>query len=203
MLKKNASTSVPIHDLMTQRWSTRAFNASRPVTRPEITALLEAIRWSPSCNGGEPWRYLVFDKTTDQSNWQRAFDCLSAGNQAWCANVPLLLLACAGSTFAHNGQPNRFAQHDTGMANLSLMLQAVALGLASHAMAGFDAEKARTAFSIPADFTPLTMIAVGQQAEPDILTEAVKAKELAPRSRRPLHETFFTGSWGTAAKLDN
>ncbi len=203
MLKKNASTSVPIHDLMTQRWSTRAFNASRPVTRPEITALLEAIRWSPSCNGGEPWRYLVFDKTTDQSNWQRAFDCLSAGNQAWCANVHLLLLACAGSTFAHNGQPNRFAQHDTGMANLSLMLQAVALGLASHAMAGFDAEKARTAFSIPADFTPLTMIAVGQQAEPDILTEAVKAKELAPRSRRPLHETFFAGSWGTAAKLDN
>lgn len=202
MLRKDSITSVPIHDLMTRRWSTRAFVASRPVTRQEIAALLEAIRWSPSCNGGEPWRYLVLDKSTDRDPWQRAFDCLSAGNQAWCGNVPLLLLACAGSTFSHNGQPNRYAQHDTGMANLSLMLQAVALGLATHAMAGFDAEKARAAFSIPADFTPLTMIAVGQQAEPDILPEAVRTKELAPRARRALSETFFTGSWGTAVKLD-
>ena len=201
MLEKNAVTSVPIHDLLTRRWSTRAFAASRAVTHREIAALLEAARWAPSCNGGEPWRYLVCEKTSDKDSWQRAFDCLSAGNQLWCTNAPVLLLACTGSTFAHNGQPNRFGQHDTGMATLSLMLQAVALGLATHAMAGFDAEKARSVFSVPPDFTPLTMIAIGQQTDPDVLPEAVKAKELAPRTRRALSDTFFSGSWGSAFKL--
>ena len=34
--------------------------------------------------------------------------------------------------------------HDTGMAVENLVLQATALGLATHQMAGFDVEKART-----------------------------------------------------------
>jgi hypothetical protein len=65
-----------------------------------------------------------------------------------------------------------------------------------HQMGGFDAEKARAAFGIPADYTPMAMIAVGYQAAPDVLDEETKKKELAPRSRKPLGERFFEGGWG-------
>ena len=195
MLEKKALTSVAIHDSLAQRWSPRAFNATRPVTREQQLALLEAARWSPSCHNDEPWRYLIWDKTTDPEGWQKAYDCLSGANRKWVVNVPLLMLSCAGSTYAHNGKPNRFAQHDVGLASMSLCMQAHALGLAMHQMAGFDADQARAAFAIPPEYTPMAMIAIGYQADPGVLPDDVKVKELAPRKRKPLAESFYAGKW--------
>ncbi len=196
MQDRKAITSVPIHDLLARRWSPRAFDASRSVTREQLTALLEAGRWAPSCNGDEPWRYLIWDRGRDPQGWQKAFDCLTDSNKKWVKNVPLLMLSCAGSIFGHSGKPNRWGQHDTGAASVSMVLQAVALGLSVHQMGGFDVEKARAAFNIPAEYLPMAMIAIGHQAEPDILDEETKAKELKPRGRKPLVERFFEGSWG-------
>ncbi len=197
MLEKKATTGVPIYDLLARRWSPRAYDPNRPVTREQLRVLLEAARWAPSCNGSEPWRYLVWDRTRDPQGWQKAFECLSDNNRKWVKNVPLLMLSCAGSIFEHNGKPTRWGQHDTGMASLSLALQAVALGLIAHQMGGFDAEKAREAFAIPAEFMPMAMIAVGYQAEPETIDDAeVKKKELTPRARKPLGERFFEGGWG-------
>jgi len=196
MLRKPAQTSRPIHDLLARRWSTRAFDAAKPVTREQLTTLLEAGRWAPSCNGDEPWRYLVWDRARDPEGFQKAFDCLSDNNKKWVKNVPLLMLSCAGSNFAATGKPNRWTQHDTGAASLSIALQADVLGLAVHQMGGFDAEKARAAFGIPVEYTPMAMIAVGYQAAPDVLDEETKKKELTPRARKPLGEKFFEGGWG-------
>ena len=196
MLRKPAQTSRPIHDLLARRWSTRAFDAAKPVTREQLITLLEAGRWAPSCNGDEPWRYLVWDRARDPDGFQKAFDCLSDNNRKWVKNVPLLMLSCAGSNFAATGKPNRWTQHDTGAASVSIALQAEALGLMVHQMGGFDAEKARAAFGIPAEYMPMAMIAVGYQAAPDVLDEETKKKELTPRARKPLAERFFEGSWG-------
>jgi len=196
MLEKNAVTQTPIHDLLERRWSPRAYDNTKPVSRTQVLALLEAARWAPSCNGDEPWRYLVWNRADDAAGWQQAFETLSENNRKWCASVPVLMLSCAGSVFAHNGKPNRHAQHDTGMASLNLSLQAVALGLVAHQMGGFDSEKVRAAFAIPDGYTPMAMIAVGYQAEPEVLPDDVKAKELTPRKRKPLGECFFSGEWG-------
>lgn len=196
MLEKTAITSVPIHDLMHRRWSPRAYDANRPVTRAQLVALLEAARWSPSCNGVEPWRYLIWDRAHDPEGFQKAFDSLSDSNKLWVKNVPLLMLSCASSDPLPPDRPNRYTQHDTGMASACLALQAVALGLIAHQMAGFNVEKVRAAFSIPADVTPMAMIAVGYQASPDVLDEVTKKKELTPRARKPMGERFFEGGWG-------
>jgi nitroreductase len=196
MLEKKAVTQTPIHELLERRWSPRAYDKSKAVSRAQVLALLEAARWAPSCNGDEPWRYLLWNRADDEAGWQKAFDVLSEGNKKWCANVPLLMLSCAGSVFGHSGKPNRHGQHDTGMASLSLSLQAVALGLIVHQMGGFDSDKARAAFSIPAEYTPMAMIAVGYQADPSVLPDDIKAKELAPRTRKPIAECFFAGGWG-------
>ncbi len=52
------------------------------------------------------------------------------------------MLSIAKSNFERTGQPNRHAFHDTGQATMSLVIEATALGLAVHQMAGFSAEKA-------------------------------------------------------------
>jgi len=196
MQDRLAQTSKPIHDLLARRWSPRAFDPNRPVSRDQLKVLLEAGRWAPSCNGDEPWRFLIWDKGRDAAGWQKAYDCLSENNKKWVKNVPLLMLSCAGSNFEATGKPNRWTQHDTGAASVSMALQAVAMGLVVHQMGGWDVEKARAAFAIPADYTPMAMIAVGYQATPDILDEETKAKELRPRARKPIAERFFEGGWG-------
>jgi nitroreductase len=196
-----AHTSVPIHELLAKRWSPRAFDAQRGVSSAQLHSLFEAARWAPSCNGDEPYRYLVWRRDRDPDGWQKAFDCLSENNRKWVKNVPVLMLSCAGSIFGHSGKPNRFGPHDTGAASVCLTLQAVALGLAAHQMGGFDSAKARAAFSIPEEYTPMAMIAVGYQASPDVLDEETKAKELRPRSRKPVAEHFYAGTWGGAIEL--
>ena len=193
---KLAQTSFPIDDLLARRWSPRAFDANRKVSHEQIGALVEAARWAPSCFGDEPWRYLIWDRHTDEASWRKAFDCLGEGNQKWVINAPVLMLSCAGSKFRHNGSPNRFGPHDTGAASMALVLQAVASGLAAHQMGGFDAAKARAAFAIPEEYTPMAMIAVGYQAEPEILEGDLLAKEKVPRSRQPVGNHFFAGHWG-------
>ena len=199
---RRAATRVPIHELLARRWSPRAYDVNRTVSREQLTALLEAARWAPSCNGDEPWRYLIFERRRDPEGWQKAFDCLSDSNKKWVRNVPVLLLSCAGSTFEHSGKPNRYGQHDTGAASVCLALQGAAMGLVVHQMGGYDAQKARAAFQIPDAYTPMAMIAVGYQASPDVLDEETKAKELRPRSRKPLETHFFEGGWGKGVGLE-
>jgi nitroreductase len=197
MLEKKAPTDIPIHELLARRWSPRAFDPGKPITRARLAILLEAARWAPSCNGDEPWRYLIWDKNRDAEGYRNAFECISDNNKRWVKNVPLLMLSCAGSSFQVKAEPNRWSQHDTGAASVCMALQAAALGLIVHQMGGFDADKARIAFGIPAEYTPMAMIAVGYQAEPDTIEFAdIKDKELAPRTRKPLPQRFFEGGWG-------
>jgi nitroreductase len=160
-----------------------------------LLALLEAARWAPSCFNDQPRRFLVFDGT-DPDALAKARGCLMEGN-AWARKAPVLLLSVSRETFEQNGKPNRWAQHDTGLATENLLLEAVELGLAAHPMAGYDAERARSEFGIPEGFTPIAMIAVGYpyQASLDDLDDKLRAKELAPRERKSIGEISFSRMW--------
>jgi nitroreductase len=199
-MQKPASTSVPIQETIAKRWSGRAYDVNKQVSHEQIIALLEAARWAPSCFGDEPWRFIVWNKQADEKAWQQAFDCLADSNKAWVKNAPVLILVCAGSLFGHNQSPNRWAQYDTGAAAENLCLQATHLGLMAHQMGGYNADKAREKFNIPAQFTPMAMISVGYQGDANDLPDELKARELAERKRKPLGELFFEGVWDKPVK---
>ena len=196
MFEKKAQTQVPINDLLAQRWSGRAFDPDRPLTQEQIMALLEAARWSPSCFGDEPWRFIVFDRRGEAESWRKALECLSEGNQGWACNAPLLLLAAASTGFSNREGGNRWGRYDTGAASMSLCVQATAMGLMVHQMGGFDIDRTRQSFAIPEDFEPMAMIAVGYQLPLEAIPEERRERETAPRRRNPLGENFFTGTWG-------
>jgi nitroreductase len=194
-MKKPAITQTPIHDLLAARWSGRAYDVNKPVSREQVISLLEAARWAPSCFGDQPWRFVVWNRSEDEAGWQRAFECLVPGNQEWVRNAQVLLLVTADTLFTHNGKPNRWGQYDTGAAAENLCLQAEALGLMAHQMGGFDAEKVRSEFGVPEQYVPMAMIAVGYPADPAAFPEEIRERELAPRKRRELGELFFAGAW--------
>lgn len=196
MQQKPAITRVKIHDIIQARWSPRAFDPDKPVSHDDLLSLLEAARWAPSCFNDQPWRFVVCDKATDETGWQHAFSILAEKNRRWAKNAPILMLAVAMDSFNHNGQANRWAMYDTGAASVSMCLQATALGMCVHQMGGFDAEKALKVFNLPGDCKPMAMMAVGYQAEVDVLDDDFKEAELAARSRAALNERFYAGQWG-------
>jgi nitroreductase len=191
--EKVARTDYPINELMERRWSPRAF-ADLAVEREKMMTLLEAARWAPSCFNEQPWRFLVFDGANPHA-LALARACLAEGN-AWALKAPVLIISVARDNFAKNEKPNRTAEHDVGLATENLLLEAVELGLAAHAMAGFDVERARSEFHIPDGFTVIAMIAIGHPARLDDLDEKLRSRELVPRERKPTGEIAFAGTWG-------
>jgi nitroreductase len=197
---KPAITQVPIAEMISNRWSPRAFEARIPVSHEQILALLEAARWAPSCFGDQPWRFVVWNKNTDENAWQQAFDCVVPNNQTWVKAAPVLVLVCADTLFGHNQSPNRWGQYDTGAAAENLCLQASSMGLAAHQMGGFNADLAREKFAIPTQYTPMAMIAIGYEGDANNLPDELKTRELAERKRKALGELFFDGVWNKPVK---
>ncbi|HWQ03640.1 MAG TPA: nitroreductase, partial [Candidatus Nitrosotenuis sp.] len=80
-----------------------------------------------------------------------------------------------------------------------LAVQATALGLQAHQMAGYDAAKAREVFVIPDDFQPGAAIAVGYYAGDENVPEEFRKRDHAARQRKPLASLAFGGRWGDTA----
>ncbi len=199
-MRKPAITQVPIDKTLAERWSGRAYDATKAISSEQTIALLEAARWAPSCMGDQPWRIVVWDKNIDAAAWQKAFDCLAPSNQTWVKHAPLLFLICADTLFSKNAQPNRWAEYDTGAAAQNLCLQASSMDLIAHQLGGFDAEKTRELFNIPAQFTLMAMISVGHRVSESAIPEDLLARETAERSRRPLGDLFYQGAWENPIK---
>jgi nitroreductase len=195
MIPKATDTSAPIHDLLSNRYSGVSYDADRHLTHEQLLALAEAGRWAPSCFGDEPWRFLICSRQLNPVAWQHAFECLMPGNQAWCKNAPVLVLSCADTLFRHNDNPNRFGQYDTGAAAMSICVQATAMGLMTHQMGGFNVDKARELFHIPARYQPMAMMSIGFQVSADRIPDEFREKELKPRQRQSLASRFFNGDW--------
>jgi hypothetical protein len=87
---KAASTTVPVHPLLAERWSPRGFDQEHELGEQALTALLEAARWAPSAQNSQPWRFLV-TRRGEQAHGQ-LFSALAAGNQAWAGAASALVL---------------------------------------------------------------------------------------------------------------
>jgi nitroreductase len=194
---KPAVTDHPIHPLLRERWSPRAFD-SAPLPSEKIRPLLEAARWSPSGGNGQPWRFIVAARGSE--TYDKVVAALNEGNVVWAQHAPLLIVAVA-QTIRDNGTPSHVALYDLGQAVAHLSVQAAAEGLWTHQMGGFSADKLRETFGIPEGFQPVTVTAIGRLGDLDRLDQGLRERELAPRSRKPLSEIAFGDTWGEAAPV--
>ncbi len=194
MKSKPAETRHPIHELMRERWSPRAFGL-QPVSEAELVSILEAGRWAPSCFNEQPWRFLV--GIHPDPVWQKIFDSLDEFNRQWCSRVSALVVVCAKKTFSHNGKENFHGVYDCGQAAMSMVLQAHSLGWISHQMAGFSWQKIKEGFELSDDFHPTTVIALGKTGSDDYLPEDLRQSEEKVRVRKPLSEIVLASrlSW--------
>lgn len=136
--------------------------------------LLEAARWTPSCFNEQPWKF-YYGRTENQK--QEYFSLLVEGNQAWVKNAGFLCFVVSKRSFVKTGKHNRNHAFDAGAAWMSIALQAHAMGLSAHAMAGFNSERAYEVLGVSEEeYEILAAVAVGRPTE-----EAVEREERTQR----------------------
>lgn len=186
-----AQTSVPIHPPIAQRWSPRAFDPDAKVTAEQVTALLEAARWAATWGRRQPVGFVVGFR--GDSTYSTLAGLLSRGN-GYAKAAAALILICADE--GEDSNTALYSAVDAGAAEANLIIEAVSRGLITHPMAGFDVDGARAAFAIPDQVRPLMVIAVGSLADYARVDPEIAERDAAPRSRKPLSEIAFGGSWG-------
>jgi nitroreductase len=194
---KHAATVGGVLPIIRERFSPRSY-ADRDVPQADLETVFEAARWAASSYNEQPWRYLVGTRGSD--TYKKIVEALMPFNRQWAGKAPVLILGVAKKKFSHNDTPNAYAIYDLGAASSYLTLQAAALGLATHQMAGFDKDAARKLLEIPEEFDLGAVIALGYQGEPEQLTnEQMLKQETSPRERKGVGDFVFT-EWGKGFK---
>jgi len=193
-MKKEATTSAPVHDLVARRWSPRAFTGE-PLPAASLRSILEAGRWAPSCFNEQPWRFIL-TRRDEGTPFEDALGYLETSNRVWAEKASVLLYSLAKKTFTRNAKPNRHAWHDLGLAVENMVIQALALDWHVHQMAGIDREAVARAYDIPDDYDVVTGIAIGKLAAADMLPEKLRHREGALRERKSLGDIVFVGRFG-------
>lgn len=177
-----------VDPLFVRRWSPRAMNGEA-VSEDELMRLFEAARWAPSSYNNQHWRFVYARRGT--ADWDRFFDLLAEGNQAWANDAGALVVMISKTTFDYNGKPAKTHSFDTGAAWMALALQGTISGLVVHGMQGFDYDAAREALDVPEGYEVEAMCAIGHPGDPQELPENFRGER--PNDRRPLSEIVFAG----------
>ena len=188
IITKTAKADFPISEIISRRWSARAFS-TRHVEKSKLLSILEAARWAPSSRNEQPWRYIVFTNDNPEK-LKKAQSVLKEIND-YAKRAPILICAITKRTYSDNGIPNRLHFHDLGAANENMFLEAFNQGLIMHEMGGFDLQKAREVFNIPEDYEIGVMIEIGYQDTYHVLPDRLKEKAFTLRIRKPLSKTAF------------
>ncbi|CAN7435525.1 nitroreductase family protein [Microbacterium sp. LjRoot45] len=184
-----AQTDAEILDVMAERWSTRVFDPETPIDEAALSSALEAARWAPSANNTQPWRFVVARRGSDAH--AAIVASLMGFNQAWAADAAALVVFA--TTTSIEGKPLAWASYDAGQAAAYFTIQAHASGLHTHQMGGFDRAAIAEAFGFGDDLAAVTVMAVGALGDLDGAPEALRERELAPRTRLPLSTLVVAG----------
>ena len=187
---KTAVTAAPILPVIANRWSPRAFNITYQLTQHELLSVLEAARWAPSANNGQPWRFSVLERGTKLHS--ELVPALAGWNAAWAPTASALIVV-SREAFTADGQPHPWSMYDAGLAVGSLIIQAQELGLYTHQMAGLNKELAANVLGLSDDLDIITVIAIGQLGSVDSLEGPLAEREVAPRTRKELDEIVLHG----------
>lgn len=177
-----------LHPLLRHRRSSRTFDPTHVLWEEDLVRLLEAARWAPSAGNSQPWAFVV--ALRGEPAHERMVDLLSRGTAQWAPAASALLLTL--HRVGHDEDPamtfSDYAAYDLGQAVALLTVQAQALGLQVHQLAGFDHARMAAELAVPDAWAVSTMVAVGRH--PDIV-DATPARE-----RKDLAEFVFTGRFG-------
>ena len=188
MVKQYREPEYNTDSMFIERWSPRAFQ-EKEIPESILMSVFEAAKWAPSANNFQPWRFIIARSKSDLETFH---SFINPGNRVWCEKAPVLTVIIS-KKITDKGVSASHA-FDAGAAWGYLALEASRKGLITHAMGGFDRQKAREVLQVPDEYDLHCVIAIGYQGDATQLPENVQERE-KPSSRRPLKESIFEGTF--------
>lgn len=188
---KPADSSVPLSPVIANRWSPRSFDRSVEITDTDLTAILEAGRWSPSTNNMQPWRFIVAKRGDE--HFENLSKHLAGFNSVWAPKASAFVLVLAVTT-NEDGSARPFALYDAGLASAFMTIEANNRGIAVHPIAGFNRDQVKAQYELPDNYVQTAILVLGSQAPAsDLIDEGLVEREKAPRARRQLSDLVIAG----------
>ena len=173
----------PIQAAFVERFSPRAFSGKN-LSAQDIETIVEAARWAPSASNKQPWHFAY--ALNGDANWAAFSTIPNEGNRRWCLNAGALLVVLSDKTASGKHS------FDTGCAWGYLALQAHAMGLATHAMAGIELDAARQVLQLDDNWKVECLVAIGERGDKSSLPADLAEREV-PSPRKPLSEILSAG----------
>ena len=181
-----------ILEIIQERWSPYSFS-SNPVEEYKLKAMFAAAGYAPSSNNEQPWMF-VYSTQHNKKVFDDFLGFLVDSNKVWAKDAYAFIISMARTKYASGGKPNRYAFHDTGMAVTNLLLQALAMDIYVHQMAGYSIEKVKEYFNLNDDIEPVAMMAVGYLGDGVSLPPELLKRDEKRRPRKSVNEFVFKNS---------
>jgi len=168
-----------IYETISTRKSVRAYE-ERPVEEEKLRRVLEAVRMAPSARNEQEWRFVVIRDPV-----VRKRIATEATRHSFIGSAPILLACCAETDgrLMQCGQPAYTI--DVAIAMDHLSLAAVAEGLGTCWIGGFDESKVKAILSLPAAVRVVELMPLGYPVDPSP----------AAKKRLPLETIVMDGGW--------
>jgi nitroreductase len=195
-------------EVIRRRRMVRNYDPSRPVPDAVVERLLANALRAPSAGFSQGWAFLVLSTPEERDRFWAATVPESDQTDSWLRdmrNAPLLVVPLShkqayldryaeqdkGWTDRDEARwPVPYWDIDAGFATLLMLLTAVdeELGACFFGVPPDQTASFRSAFGVPAEFTPIGCVAVGYPA-PDRRSPSLR------RGHRPVEEVVHRGSW--------
>jgi nitroreductase len=149
--------------VLEERQSVRAFDASVEVPPETVERLLRAAIQAPSAGNRQPWHFCVVrDKV------RRLGLIVAAHGQRFVGQAPVVIVVCADAEQSAGRYGARgkdlYCLQDTAAAIENILLAAVALGLGGCWVGAFDESVAASVLRLPERLRPVALLPIGKPA---------------------------------------
>ncbi len=176
-----------------ERYSPRAFDKNRFISKEIINEIIKAASKAPSSFNNQPWNFFVANRFDNKNFFDLILSTLTEFNQKWACNASILLAMTCKNKYDHNGNVNINAPFELGLAVSNMITKAMSLDIYSHLMGGFDSIKLKKLLNLNENFDYVIVMAMGYLGNIEELPDDIKEVELKKvHIRKSIEEIMFT-----------
>lgn len=168
-------------ELMKSRRSVRSY-LSKQVEEEKVSALIEAVRLSPSASNSQPWKLIIVDDPHVKDQVAKATFSSVVSFNKFATQAPLLAVLTLEkpkiiTQIGGMIKDREFPLMDIGIAASNLCLQAADLGLGSCMLGWFNEEKIQQLLGVPHTIRIGLVITLGYENVKERNNKVRKKKE--------------------------
>jgi nitroreductase len=172
-----------------------------PINKDNLDCIIEATRRTPSSWNHQPARYIILN---DKEAIQQLCKALHRTNY-WAVKASALVVQVADPETDDRIDGKDYYLYDCGLAMMSMIYQAQALGITSRQMIGWDEAEIKSLLMIPERYRVVVITGMG------FLTESKTAQIISDLKRNITHQQkrldrkhlIFWKTWGKGESFDD